>query len=251
MTETQIGYPAGEQPVKRMNLLQRITGILLSPGRTTADLIEKPRLIFPLILVAVSMLALYMARLPLYQDYLRQNTIKSLEYVQSLTGQTITPDMVEQSISRGFTQSVILLPVGSLFMWLLTTVIFFAVFKIFGSKGKFKQFFSITGYAYVITALYFLIVLAASFLTGSLHIDVPLTSLANLFSPDATGGFLYGVAKGIDIFSIWSYCVIAIGLAAVSGFRKRNAYILVAVIFVAGLLITGSMTIAQNLITGG
>lgn len=251
MAETQIGYPAGEQPVRRMNLFQRIAGVILSPGKTMEDLIEKPRLIFPLILTAVIMLAVYMIRFPLYQDYLRDSTIKSMEYVQSVTGQTITPDMIEQNISRGFIQSVILLPVGSLFKWFITTVIFFAVFKIFGSKGKFKQFFSITGYASVIAALYLLIVLAASFFTGSLHVDVPLTSLANLFSPDATGGFLYGIAKGIDIFYIWNYCVAAIGLAGLSGFRKRNTYILMAVLFAVGLLITGSMTMAQSLITGG
>lgn len=251
MTETQLSYPAGIAPVNELNFLQRVKGVILSPGKTMESLVEKPKLLLPLIIIAVAQLALYLARFPLYQDYLRNTFVKSQSFMESLTGTALTADVIDNYMSKSLVQTIISIPLTTLFMWFLSTVIFFAIFKIFGAKGKFKQYMSITAYAYIINVLYMLVVLAASFFTGSLHVDLPLTSIANLLPTEMSGSFLYGIALSMDIFYIWNYCVIGIGLAAVSGFKKRNSYILFAAIFTVGLLISSFGVIAAKSVTGG
>jgi hypothetical protein len=251
MAETQINYSNSELPTNDMNLLQRVKGVIFSPGRTMESLVEKPKLLLPLIIIAVAQLALYLARFPLYQDYLRNTFIKSQSFMEGLTGTALTAEVIDNYMSKSLVQTVIAIPLTTLFGWFLSTVIFFAIFKIFGAKGKFKQYMSITAHAYIISVLYMVIVLAASFFTGSLHVDLPLTSIANLLPAEMSGSFLYGIALSMDIFYIWNYCVIAIGIAAVSGFKKRNSYILFAVIFAVGLLISSFGVIAAKSVTGG
>ena len=242
MAETQINYSTGKLPANDMNLLQRVKGVIFSPGKTMESLVEKPRLLLPLIIIAVAQLFLYLARFSIYQDYMN----KSL--TDAFTGLGMTAESIDSFILIFGTVGTSL---SALFGWFMTAVIFFAIFKIFGASGKFKQYLSITGHAYIITVLYFLLVLAASFITGSLHLDLSLTNVANLLPVDISGSFIYGMVMEIDIFLIWYFCVIGIGMAAVSGFKKRNAYILVAAIYAVGLVMSGFGAIAAKAVTGG
>lgn len=223
-----------------MGFLSRVTGIIVSPERVMESLAARPRIIFPLILTAVSLPALFASRLSLYEDFLRQSTIAGSKFTESLTGIKMTSEMLEQSISKGLYMSLVTTPLGALFGWLLITVIFFAIFKIAGGKGRFKQYFSVTGYSYVIMTLYYIIVLGASFFTGSLHQDISLTSIANLLGSGMRGKFLFGVLKGMDIFAVWYYTVMAIGFTKVSCFKKSTVYGIVAGVFIIGLLIAGA-----------
>jgi hypothetical protein len=241
---TEVSYINGEVPVKGLNFIQRVAGIIHSPGKVMENLSAKPRVIFPLIMIAIAQLAFYLLRFDLYKDFLRQSALASSGFAESLTGVKLTPEMIEKTLPQSIISSFITTPLGTLFMWLLTTVILFAIFKIAGGQGKFKAYLSVTGYAYVISALYLVITAVVSFFTNNLHLMIPLTSLANVFPAEMKGNFLFGMIKGIDLFSIWYYCVIAIGMTAVTGFKKRTVYSIIAGVFVIGLLIAGAGEIA-------
>lgn len=240
MEELQANLVNEKAGAVKMGLLQRIVNVVVSPGKVMENLAARPRVIFPLIMIAVTQLAVILARFPLYQDFLRKSMEASSEFTKSLTGQEMTPEMVASAVARSSTQAIVTTPLMALFMWLVTTVIFFAIIKIGGGKGKFKQYFSVVGYAYVIQLLFWLITLAVSFVTGSLHLDMPLTSIGNLFGTGMKGTFVFGMIKGIELFTIWYYAVISIGLTIVSGFRKRSIYIIVGAVFLIGLLIAGA-----------
>ena len=114
-----------------------------------------------------------------------------------------------------------------------------AILKLIGGQGRFKAYLSVTCYSYVVPALYTLLLIPVSFVTGSLHQDIPLSSLATLASTDMRGTFLFGILKGLDIFAIWYYAVMAIGFTAVSKLKKTYVYGVAAVIFLIGLIIAG------------
>lgn len=233
-----------------MGFFKRVASVVTSPGKVMENLAEKPRILFPLILTAVSLIGLYASRLELYKNFMRESTAASSKWTESLTGIKMTPELLEQSVSRGLIASFITIPLGALLSWLFITVVFFAIFKIAGGNGRFKHYMSVTGYAYVIMTLYYIIVFAASFFTGSLHQDIPLTSLATLFDSSMRGSFLFGILKGLNIFTIWYYCVIAIGLIKVSGFKKNTVYSIVAGIFIIGLLIAGATEVSIGAMMG-
>jgi hypothetical protein len=166
--------------------------------------------------------------------------------MESLSGQTLTPEMVEQSLPTAVISGLVSTPIMSIVMLLLTTLIFFVILKIMGGKGKFKAYMSVVGYAGVISSLYILLALIIANFTGNLHVDPTLTSLATLVSPDSTGVVLYSVLKSIDIFSIWYYVVIAIGLTTVSKVKKKYVYSAVCAVFLIGLIISVAMAVVRS-----
>lgn len=246
MSETQISRTNEEIPNEQPGLLKRIAWVLTSPGKLMENLAARPRVLFGLILSALSMDVLYLVRLPLYKDFLRSSTLATSDYVESLTGQALTAEMVEQGLPAATIQGLIVTPITMVIIMLFITLIFFAILKIMGGKGKFKAYLSVTSYSYVISALYILLLIPVSFVTGSLHQDVPLTSLATLASADMEGTFLYGILKGIDIFSIWYYSVMTIGFIAVSKLKKTYVYGVATAIFLIGLMIVGAGEIAKQ-----
>lgn len=248
MSEIQLNTINGETTYEQPGFLKRILWVFTSPGKLMASLAEKPRVLFALILSAVSLDTLYLVHMPLYKDLLRASSAASSGYMESLTGQALTPEMIEQTLPTAVISGLVSTPVMSLVMLLVTTLIFFVILKIMGSEGKFKAYLSVIGYAGVISSLYTLLVLVISNFTGSLHLDPTLTSLATLVSPDSIGVVLYNVLKCIDIFSIWYYVVIAIGLATVSKVKKKYVYSVVFAIFLIGLIINVAVATAASAI---
>lgn len=246
MSEIQLNTINTETTNEQPGFLKRILWVFTSPGKLMASLAVKPRVLFALFLTALSMDILYLVHMPLYKDLLRASSIASSGYMESLTGQTLTPEMIEQSLPTAVTSGLIMTPITLLGMLLLTTVIFLIVLKIMGGEGKFKAYLSVVGYAGVIPSLYYLIVLIIANFTGSLHLDPTLTSLATLVSRDSVGVVLYNVLKCIDIFQIWYYAVIAIGLAAVSKVKKKYVYSAVCAVFLIGLIINVVMATAAS-----
>ena len=248
MPEAQISktnQTNGEVSCKQPGLLKRILWVLISPGKLMECLAQKPRVLFGLILAAVSMDIFYYVRLPLFKDYTRNTLVATNAYMESLLGQSATAEMVEESLPSTIVQSFILTPVMMVVGLLFITLVYFAILKIMGGKGKFKAYLSVLSYSYVITAIYILITMLASFITGSLHIGTPLTSLAMLAPNEMKGTFLYGILTGLELFSIWNCVVIAIGLTAVSRLKKVYVYSAVGVVFIIGLLITAVQSAAM------
>jgi len=130
---------------------------------------------------------------------------------------------------------------GAVAMWFLGALVFWVIIKIFKGQGRYKQILSITGYAAVISALGTIVTIITTQLTGTFS-EVSFTSLASLL-PNMKGNFIYGVAKLIEVFSIWQYAVIAIGIATVSKLDKKKAYLIVACIFVGLAIYTGVMEV--------
>jgi len=246
MPEAQISRINEEMSCEQPGLLKRIGWVLTSPGKLMEYLAQKPRVLFGLILAAISTNILYIVRLPLYKEDLKNTLYATNEYLESMVGQSMTAEMVEKNLPTTVIRSLISAPFTMVFSLLFTTLIFFAILKIMGGQGKYKAYLSVTAYSYVIPALYILLVIPVSFVTGSLHQDIPLTSLATLASADMAGTFLYGILKGLTVPSIWNSTVMAIGLTTVSKLKKTNVYIVVGVIFIIGLMITGVGEIARK-----
>jgi hypothetical protein len=229
-----------QEPVdekKTMGFFQRVAGVVFSPSGVAEALVEKPRILFAFIAMLVTELAIMLLRLPIYTDFLRDVMEMQLEK----QGQTVSPEQLEMSLGLARKISLASAGIGQLFIWLVLTVIFFAAVKAFKGEGTFKQTLSITGYAYVIMVLYGLLRLGLSYVTGSIMIN---SSLA-LFVPGMKGTLLYGFLRGIDLFSIWYYSVIVIGLSVMSKVKSMKLGWVAAVIILVKALI--GMNQAMNL----
>lgn len=231
-----------------MGFLHRIKGIVLSPGKTTLSLSERPRVLFGLMASILARPLLSLLRLPLLQSELRDKQLKSLTMLKEKFNYDITPEMIEKRLPVTTVTSIVSYAFAGIVSLIFLSLVFFAIFKMMGGHGKFKAYLSVTGYAYTIMLLYYAIVGAASFFTGSLYINTSLTSLANLLPQNMSGQFIYGAAGGIDLFRIWYFTVIAIGMAQVSRLKKKYVYGSVCIVFLIGLLISGLSTAAAGVL---
>lgn len=212
----------------KMNFIQRVFGVIFSPGKVMQSLEQKPRILFALFLTMLTPVVLIFAILPMYQEYVR-NTVAAKTPQLEITDQIMAITTYTGMITAA------LVTVAS---WFLGTLILWGITKIFKGEGGYKQMLSVTGYAAVISALATIVTIAVTRVTGVFN-QVSYTSLAS-FLPEMKGSFLYGVAKGIDVFNIWYYVVIAIGTTVVSKLSKNKVFLIVACIFAAIVIYTGA-----------
>jgi len=237
-----------EATVEQPGFFKRLLWVFTSPGKLMASLAEKPRVLFWLIFGSLPVLLLYIIRMPLLTDMLRQAASAQSDIYEAY-GLEMTPEMIEASLPTTIATSLIAAPLTTFAGFFLTALIFFAIFKLMSGQGKYKAYLSVVVHASIISALYILLLIPISHFTGKLHMDVPLTSLASLAPLDMAGTPFYTFLANIDIFKIWYYIVLAIGFCAVSKLKKKHVYIVTGIIFLVGVIISVlSVTAASALV---
>jgi hypothetical protein len=231
---SEVNYP-------KMNLVQRILGVIFAPGKVMKSLEQKPRILFALLLTIITPIGMIFSVLPMYKESLMANRSAYVATYEKM-GIAMTPEQIDNTINRSANTAPFTMALMTVGMWFLGALILWLVLKIFKGKSSYKQMLSVTGYAAVISTLASIAVIITTLITGVFS-NISFTSLASLL-PDMKGSFLYGAAKALDIFSIWQYVVIAIGAATVSKVEKKSkVYIVVACIFAIIVIYTGVMEV--------
>lgn len=138
--------------------------------------------------------------------------------------------------------SVFLSIITVLITVLITSAIYMLIAKIVQSTVRFKQLFSMSTYISVITALGVTLNGIVVTLIGG-NPEAMATSLGSIIE---VKGAMAGLWNSIEIFSIWSFILTALGLQIVAGFSKKLAWTLVIVFFVisVGFAMIGSALIS-------
>lgn len=231
--------------VKKMKPLQRIAAVIVSPAAAMKDIEVSPKVLLPILAMIIAPVLLMLVNLEAYKETLREYMSNMAEQI----GTSMTPEQIDMQVNIGSITGLVSTPVTQVLLWILGTAILFGLMKAFKGQGGFKQYLSVTGYAFVITILSYAVITISSFLTGQFSLEVPVTSIASLLPVDLKGNFLYGMAKGFELFSIWQYVVIAIGAITVSKLESKKVYAVVSIIFIATLLYGGSMEILGGMFT--
>ncbi len=221
--------------IPRLGFFQRLLGVVFAPGKLMAELEQKPRVLFGLLLTLIVPLISIFATFPMFKEYFRNTTEAAL--ANGNQANQMTPEMLDSYVNVMAIASPLL---GSLIvgvMLLVEALVLWAIFKLFKGQGTFKHYLSILGYTSVIALLGTIPFIIVTILTGS-YAEISYTSLAALI-PEMKGSFIYGMAKSFDVFSIWQYIVVSIGVVTVSKLSKNKVYIIIACIFIALALIAG------------
>ncbi len=227
-----------EVDYSKMNFLKRVLGVIGFPGKVMQSLEQKPRVLFGILLTALAPLVLILATFPMYMEFTRG----LLQATYAKMNLEVTAQQLEQALSFSKYSALIGGPIAAVAMLLLKALVIWAIVKIFKGQGTYKQILSIAGYAAVISVLSTIVSIITTRVTGVFS-DVSFTSIASLI-PEMKGNFIYGMAKIIEVFSIWQYAVIAIGITAVSKLSKKKAYIIVACIFAVVAIYAGITEVA-------
>ena len=227
MATTPTPMPEAQaQPQAAVSPFGRVIGVFFSPKATFEDIARKPSWVLPILLTTV-LSVISVTALNQRMDW-RSYIVQQIE--KSPRGEQLTAEQKQQQAETGakFTVGIVyvsgfLVPIC--FALFVGLVMWGAYNLLAGTGASFSQSFSIVAHAGlvgIITTPLFLLVLYLR-PPGSFDPNNPLaTNLAALL-PEDSAKWLTALCKSIDVFSLWTLILIAIGFAAVNPRKLKGA----------------------------
>ena len=235
MTDTTTAPPGIGSPAP-LGLVQRIAGVIFSPGETYRSIVADPRVLGALAVVAVTV---GLASFLFLSTEVGQNAMLDQQVRMAESFGFALPDEAYDRIeaqaerARYFSLAGVFvsLPIGCAVVAGLILLIFNIAM---GGDGTFKQAFAVATHSQIVVALQQVFVMPLNYMRES------MSSATNLgiFLPmlDETG-FLARLLGAIDIFWIWWVLNLSIGLAVMYKIRTAPiAWSLLAVYFVVAVI---------------
>lgn len=217
------------------NFWKRLKGIVVSPSKTMEELEGKPNLLLPIIMIVVVVIATLLLNNGPFKEYSKKVLMES----NIKANVQMTAEKINQEINNNANVRLAIIPVIALFTWVTGTLILFLLIKLFKGKGTIKQFLTITGYAYIIIIFSGILESLIVLITGNYNRDFTVTSLGFILPTSFKGNFFYGMSRGIELFTIWNYYVVGIGVCYISKLSKTKVYIIIGAMFILPILFGG------------
>lgn len=199
------------------SLLQRIIGVVLSPGETMASIAAFPKAWDVLLLTTVlsaAAVGAFMSTEVGQSAFVDQQVASRESFGMSVDAEAYA-GLQRLAGQMAVIQSVTVLFFGPLMTALIAGVLYGA-FVVMGGEARYKQVFAVVAHAGIISLLQAAFTLPVNYQRQSLS---SATNLSVFFPDLAEGTFLASVLGFIDLFWIWYLVVLAIGLGAV--YRRK------------------------------
>ena len=230
--------PVTPEPAQPAGLSQgeRIIDTFIAPSKTFTDIRRSASWWAPWLLISLcSLVFIYAIARQVTFEQISKNQISHSKRADQFDKQP--PDQQERQLQisskiiQGFGYGS---PLLILFFSLISTVVLWATFKVAaGAETTFGQAYAITIYAGlpgVIGAILGSIALFAGVNPEGFDINNPVgTNLAYYLDADTTGKFIRGMASSIDVITIWTLILTAIGYTCTSNKVKRSTALMIVI----------------------
>lgn len=218
MATSPVPTPAAK-PQAAISPLGRIFGVLFSPKRTFEDIARKPSWILPVVVMTVLSIVVAVAlnQRMNWHEYIGQQLEKNPRAAQ------LSAEQKEQQVNVSAKVTVYVVYVvgvlGPILMAVLIAAIMMGAYNLLGGAGaSFSQSLAIAAHSSLVGLISTPIFLLVLFLRpiGSFDPDNPVATNVAAFLPEDSAKWLVTLCKSLDIFTIWTLILIAIGFAAVN-----------------------------------
>jgi hypothetical protein len=216
--------PQAAEPVEiQGGALQSLWGVLLAPEKTFRALAARPTWLPAMLLTVLSAFLLSMilvSRMDLKGAILEAIEKKGLELTASQLDLQVSIATAASKYSPLLIQPIFLL---------LAAVLFLVVLRLLGSEIDFRRSLSVTvhGMMPLVLAALLTIPVALSRAQVSMQ-DVKgsrlLSSNLAVFAPDSVGSVTLALLSSIDVFTIWTVVLLAIGFRIVARLSAAAAW---------------------------
>ncbi|HEV2231999.1 MAG TPA: YIP1 family protein [Terriglobia bacterium] len=235
------------QPSK--SFVERFIGVFISPGETFADIARKPDFIAPMIVLIVMTVAVTETMLA----KIGMERIVRASMEQSSRASSMTPEQIDQAVSRGASIGAIIAHVSGfigvpLLMVIIAALGLLFVNAIFGGQMKFDAALSVACYANLPSVLGAIMAVALIFFGDPEHFNAtsPVPSNLGFFlDPLTTAKPLMVLASSLDIFTIWFMILLGIGYSAASGGKLKAVTIFLCFFGLRAVLLLAQMGLAM------
>lgn len=235
-----------------MGEFSRLTGVFFEPGKTFADIAERPRWLVPLLLVIVAGVAFYSLygqhvgweRFVRHQMETNARVQQSMERIPAAQRDAAIAMQTKFMGIGYYFGTIVMVPL----MYLISAAIVLGIASGMMSAGvKFKQVFAIVCYAGLPSIVMHALATVVMFLKSpdDFNLINPLAfNPAAFMDPINSSKFLYTLAMSLDLFTIWYFLLAATGLKAAAGKRLSFGGALFAVVLPWALLVLLGATVA-------
>jgi hypothetical protein len=236
--------PAVEPEPAGMSELSRLTGVFFEPGKTFADIAERPRFWVPLILMIAASLAftITISQRIGWDRVVRHQLESRMAQMSDQQREAISRamDMQVKMVSIfGYAGGILGVPVSYL---IVGGILLGIVRGIMSAPVKFKQAFAIMCYASLPSLIFTVLAIVVMLLKNPDDFDLqnPLVFNPGAFmDPQSPLKFLHSVASSLDLFTIWTILLVATGLKAAGGRKLSFGGALTAVALPWAILVLG------------
>jgi hypothetical protein len=221
-----------------MNFFKRLEGVFFSPKQTFATVAERPVWVDALVVILIVLAAYSLVITPyakqeqiqVFRDSVKlKTTLGEERFNQRLA------DMNKPTTTWGLIQAAGGLPLLYVIGMLVQGVLFMLLGRFVSTGGKFKQIFAALVHANLINGVLGSAVRMVLTMAKKSAMQVS-TGLPLLFPKMEVMSKAYIVLGQVDFFQIWTFGVLAFGLAAVFKISVRKALVLSFAVFVLSAL---------------
>ena len=227
MATTTVGMPDPvPAPQQSISGFGRVIGVFFSPKATFEDIVRKPSWLLPLALTTILSICVSVAinqRID-WREFMSQQIEKSSRAAQ------MSAEQKQQQIDGGAKISPIFTYcigfIGPAFITLCIGLLMWGAYSLLGGVStNFGTAFGITAHAFltglISSPLFILILYLKPY--GTVDLDNPIATNLAAFLPADAAKWLVALCKSVDIFSIWTLILIAIGFAALNPKKLKGA----------------------------
>lgn len=209
----------GAESPQETGVTGRMVGTLFSPGRTFASVnqqVEHKDWLIPLIVVAiVGMISAYLI-MPIAQTEGMEAMREQLR-----EDEAFSDEQQAQVLKMGSIIGIFGAAIGTAATLFVQAAIFLALANfILGGDGTYKKTLAVVSYGSLVGIPAAVVTVPLMLIKGSVKVQV---GLSLLLPGSMEGGFLFHLLSMLNLFSIWQFSLIAIGLGAVADIRTRRA----------------------------
>lgn len=124
--------------------------------------------------------------------------------------------------------------VSPFLMLFVLSVIYMLLLKMFKANFEFTNILNVVGLSLIVSAVGSVLAIVISIITG----DLTSVGLSIVFKADAVGDTLHALFMKLDVFSIWFYILVAIGLVKIAKVKPAVSYSVVFGLWIIWLVIT-------------
>ncbi|MGB7438487.1 MAG: YIP1 family protein [Candidatus Acidiferrum sp.] len=226
-TNAPVPTPApATEPQAKISPFGRIVGIFFSPTETFEDIARKPNWLLPVIvttLLAIIAVTCLNQRMN-WREYISQQIEKSPRAAQ------LTPAQKEQQVEvSAKVTTYIVYGAGVLgtiiFVVVVGGILMLAYNLLAGAGATYSQSMAVVAHAGLVSLVSTPIFLLIMFLKpkGTIDPENPMATNVAAFLPEDSAKWLLALCKSLDVFTIWSLILIAIGFAAINPRKLKGA----------------------------
>jgi len=221
MATTPVAASSAPEPPPSgpVNHWERLIGVFFSPKQTFQGIAAQPSWLVPVLLMTVFgiLTAVVMNQKVDWRD------VASKKIEESPRAANLSAEQKERQVEMSAKVSPYVAYVfgtlGPILAVLIVAAVLLAAYNVLGGAGaKFEQAMGIVSHAMIVGLISTVFLILILFLKppGTIDLENPVATNIGAFLPESTSKALMALAKSVDIFSIWTMLLIAIGFAAVN-----------------------------------